>query len=145
MNCPACERQLSAYIDDQLALETRLELEAHLDQCPRCRADFESHQAVWEAAHLGAGEAPPATLWEGIAAQLEEPIQSTRLDDLALMLRGLAAQVQDLQRGLDELRQDLGSTAEAEPLRQGIRVRANPFAPGPPRESSVARLVRRSS
>ncbi|MCC7265668.1 MAG: zf-HC2 domain-containing protein [Candidatus Latescibacteria bacterium] len=145
MNCPACERQLSAYIDDQLALETRLELEAHLDECPRCRADFESHQAVWEAAHLSAGEAPPATLWEGIISRLEQPAQTTRLDDLALMLRGLAAQVQDLQRGLDELRQDLGSAAEPETLRQGIRVRTNPFAPGPPRESSVARLVRRSS
>ena len=145
MNCFACERHLSAYIDDELSLERRLEIEAHLGDCPRCRADFEAHQAVWEAAHQVRGEHAPETLWEGIAARLEQSGRvGVKLEDLALMLRGLAGQVQDLQRSVDELRQDLDSAAEPEPLRQGIRVRTNPFTPGQQRESSVERL-RRSS
>jgi len=145
MNCFACERHLSAYIDDELSLETRLELEGHLDECARCRAEFEGHQAVWEAAHQMQSGPAPDTLWEGIAARLEKPGPAgVRLEDLALMLRGLAGQVQDLQRSVDEMRQDLDNTAEPEPPRQGIRVRANPFVPGQPRESSIERL-RRSS
>ncbi len=150
MNCPACERQLSAYIDDELALETRLELETHLDECPRCRAEFEAHQIAWEATHQLHTEAAPEGLWEAISSQLEKPAESTRLDDLALMLRGLAAQVQDLQRSVDGLRKDMAETeawpADQEQGRQGIRMRINPFAPEPGRvrESSIERL-RRSS
>jgi anti-sigma factor RsiW len=141
MNCFACERHLSAYIDDELSLESRLELESHLGECPRCRAEFEAYLEVWEAAHQVQSGPVPETLWEGIAARLGQPdVGGVRLEDLALMLRGLAGQVQDLQRSVDEIRQDLFSAAEPEPLRQGIRVRANPFAPGQPRESSIERL-----
>jgi len=147
MNCFACERNLSAYIDDGLSLETRLEIEAHLDECSRCRAEFETHQAAWEAVHQVHTEGPPEGLWEAIASQLEKPGASTRLEDLALMLRGLAAQVQDLQRSVDRLRQDLEEEGAQEQTRQGIRVRANPLIPIPPerlRESSIERLRRGS-
>ena len=48
MNCFACERNLSAYLDDELPMDERLEIEAHLDACERCRAEFESHQGTWE-------------------------------------------------------------------------------------------------
>jgi hypothetical protein len=149
MNCFTCERQLSAYIDDELPAQGRRELEAHLDDCPRCRAEFEAHLAVWEAAHQVRAEAAPEGLWEGIAARLEQPGGAgVRLEDLALMLRGLAGQVQDLQRSVDGLRKDMEEAevwpAEQAPVRQGIRVRANPFAPGQPRESSIERLRRRS-
>lgn len=140
MNCFTCERHLSAYIDDELPPQSRRELETHLDECPRCRAEFEAHQIAWEAAHQLRAEAAPEGLWEAISSHLEKPVESTRLEDLALMLRGLAAQVQDLQRSVGELRQDLGSTAEPEPQRGGIRVRTNPFAPGQLRESSIERL-----
>lgn len=152
MNCFTCERHLSAYIDDELSAPSRRELETHLDECPRCRAEFEAHQVAWEVAHQVRAEAAPEGLWEAISSQLEKPAESTRLEDLALMLRGLAAQVQDLQRSVDGLRQEMAE-AEAEtetwpadqaPVHQGIRVRANPFVPGPPRESSIERL-RRSS
>ncbi len=140
MNCFTCERHLSAYIDDELPAQSRRELETHLDECPRCRAEFEAHQIAWETAHQVRAEAAPDGLWEAISSHLKKPVESTRLDDLALMLRGLAAQVQDLQRSVDELRQDQDSAAEPEPLREGIRVRANPFAPGQRRESSIERL-----
>lgn len=146
MNCFTCERHLSAYIDDELPAPSCRELEAHLDDCPRCRAEFEAHQIAWEAAHQLRAEAAPDGLWEAISPHLEKPAESTRLEDLALMLRGLAAQVQDLQRSVDGLRQDMAE-AEAEawpadqaPVRQGIRVRVNPFTPGQRRESSIERL-----
>ncbi|MBI2505852.1 MAG: zf-HC2 domain-containing protein [Candidatus Latescibacteria bacterium] len=144
MNCFTCERHLSAYIDDELPAPSRRELETHLDECPRCRAEFEAHQIAWEAAHQLRAEAAPEGLWEAIASHLEKPAESTRLDDLALMLRGLAAQVQDLQRSVDGLRQDMEEAetwpADQGQVRQGIRVRANPFVPGPSRESSIERF-----
>ncbi|MBM3278554.1 MAG: zf-HC2 domain-containing protein [Candidatus Handelsmanbacteria bacterium] len=62
-------RHLSAYIDDELSLETRREIEHQCDACPRCRTEFEAHQAVWEAAHLAQSGPAPKTLWEGIAAR----------------------------------------------------------------------------
>jgi anti-sigma factor RsiW len=146
MNCFTCERHLSAYIDDELPAPSRRELETHLDECPRCRAEFEAHQIAWEAAHQLRAEAAPEGLWEAIAPHLEKPVESARLDDLALMLRGLAAQVQDLQRSVDGLRQDMAEAeaeawpASREQVRQGIRVRVNPLAPGQARESSIERL-----
>ena len=146
MNCFTCERHLSAYIDDELPAPGRRELEIHLDECPRCRAEFEAHQVAWEAAHQLRAEAPPEGLWEAISSQLEQPGPSTRLEDLALMLRGLAAQVQDLQRSVDGLRQEMEAAeswpADQEQVRQGIRVRVNPLAPdrGRVRASSIERL-----
>ena len=159
MNCFACERNLSAYLDDELSNEERREIEGHLEQCDRCRVEFDTHQLTWEiAGGLQAGLAPDG-LWRGIEQQMQTARQSTSpnssLDELALMIKGLATEVQEMRRTVDALRDKVyraeGSEGEL-PGRdfEGIRVRSAPFATGTPREGSIDQVrsieeLRRSS
>ncbi len=152
MNCFTCERNLSAYLDDELPMDERIELESHLDACEICRAEFESHQMAWEMAHQVHAEAAPEGLWEGIADELPDDHASTSgVEDLTLMVKGLAAEIQELRRTVDSLRRDLHGAVSSEvsdPFgrepAESIRVRGNPFRPGEPREASIDQL-RRSS
>ena len=50
MNFSEFERHLSAYIDDELTAEMRLEMEAFMDADETARAEFENHLSAWEAA-----------------------------------------------------------------------------------------------
>ena len=133
-------------------MDERIELEGHLDGCEACRSEFESHQMAWEVAHQVRAEAAPEGLWEGVADALADNVTSkTGVEDLALMVKGLAADIQQLQRTVDGLRRDLhGSAGEPvtdayghEPA-ESIRVRGNPFRPGEPREASIDQLRRNS-
>ena len=152
MNCFQCERNLSAYLDDELPMDERLEIESHVDDCEPCRSEFESHQAAWEAAHQAAAEAAPDGLWQGIESQLHEQGGQAGLEELSLMVKGLASEVQDLRRSVDGLRrmfeqaewEAAPEAPEAHGRADDIRVRANPFRPGPQREASIEQL-RRSS
>ena len=107
MKCAACERNLSAYIDDELTTEMRLEIDGHLDECDTCRAEFESQQMAWEAANAVQSGRAPEGLWEAIETAVAPEGQATGLDDLALMIRGLAGEVQDLRREVQGLRRDM--------------------------------------
>ena len=107
MNCFTCERNLTAYIDDELQNDTRLEVEAHLDTCDRCREEYETQLASWEAAGNLRSEPAPDDLWKDIEAELHQKAPDTTLEDLALIVRGLAGEVRDLRRTVDSLRQDL--------------------------------------
>ena len=42
MNCDHCKNRLSAFIDSELTVDERLELQDHLMICPSCRTEFES-------------------------------------------------------------------------------------------------------
>lgn len=146
MNCAACERNLSAYVDDQLTSEMRLEMEGHLDECEHCRGEFESHQAAWEATHQAQAGRAPEGMWEGIAAELDQEMEaSTSLDDLALMIRGLAGEVQDLRREVTTLRRELAVTEGVEEQEddEDIRLRRRRFTTRP-REASIEQLRRTS-
>jgi anti-sigma factor RsiW len=147
MNCAACERHLSAYLDDELALETRLELEAHLDQCEACRRELAQHQAAWEAAQTAVAGAAPDRLWNAVEAALETPgTEAATLESLALMIRGLAGEVQDLRREVRSLRraQEERVAAEEAEEEESIRVQQRRFVPGQPRLASIERLRRTS-
>lgn len=159
MNCFQSERNLSAYLDDELPMDERLEVETHLEECETCRAEFESHQAAWEAAHQVAAEAAPDGLWQGIESQIREHGPQAGLEELSLMVKGLASEIQDLRRTVDGLRRMFEQAEWAEPgvtdaygrETEDIRMRSNPFRVGPPREASIERLpdrieqLRRSS
>jgi len=157
MNCFSCERNLSAYIDDEAPNDVRLEIEAHLENCQTCRAEYESHLTTWEAVHAVPAGVTPDGLFEGIQTQLGSEAASTSLDDVALMIRGLAGEIQDLRRTVEELRQDVEEldwteerpAAETRTEREGIRVTsANPFASVKRPETSLrpsSRAIRRSS
>lgn len=142
MNCFSCQRSLSAYIDDELAAETRQEVESHLDGCQACRDEYESHAATLEALDLTRAEAAPDSLWPAVEGQLGAQVESTGIEDLALMLRGLAAQVQDLQRSVDGLRQQM-TQAQSEPAAwddESIQVPSGPYRSVRPRASSIEQL-----
>ena len=146
MNCAACERNLSAYLDDELTTDTRLDMEAHLDGCESCRSEFQAHEATWEAAGLVQAGPAPEGLWDAIAAELEPEGGATSLEDVALMVRGLAGELQDLRRTVDALRADLEESDWTEERETGekIRVSPRPFATGRLRPGSIEQF-RRSS
>ena len=156
MNCFSCERNLSAYIDDEAPNDVRLEIEAHLDNCQICRGEYESHLATWETIHTVPAGATPDGLFEDIQAQLGPGAAATSLEDVALMIRGLASEIQDLHRTVEQLRQDVEEldwteerpAAETRTEREGIRVTsANPFASVKRAETSLrpsSRAIRRS-
>lgn len=153
MNCFSCERNLSAYLDDELPMDERIELEGHLDGCDVCRVEFETHQSAWEVAHRTTAEAAPDGLWEGIESQLQQDLQTNDgIQELTLMVKGLAAEVQDLRRTFDGLRRDLADANPSDPAADAygrepiddIRIRANPFRTSEPREARLEQL-RRSS
>ncbi len=140
MNCFSCERNLSAYIDDHLSHDERVELEAHLSECDRCRTEYESHQTAWEVATALPGGAAPRNLWHGIKQELAQKPPSLTLDDVALMIKGLASEVHSLRQSVDEMRRDIARTewsgAEEDARGHGdIRVRPIPFPAGTLRSS----------
>lgn len=143
MNRSEFERHLSAYIDDELTVEIRLEMEAFMDSDEAARAEFESHQATWEAAQSSVGGAAPDGLWDGIEAALgTEGKSETSMDDLALMMRGLAGEVQDLRREVQQLRSELaeGEWEEGrEAVGGDIRVRST-IVTDRPRRGTVEQL-----
>ena len=60
-------------------------VEAHLEPCPRCRAEVEGHREVATMLGNSGGDAPDG-LWDRIASQLEDPPPPLRLsvqDDAA--------------------------------------------------------------
>ncbi len=148
MNCPACERHLSAYIDDELKMDERLKIEAHLDECEACRKEFEGHQTAWEAAGLVQVGPAQEGLFEAIEAELQPEGEgsATSLEDLALMLRGLAGEVQDLRRTVDSLRREVeeGEWAEEREAGEEIRVPSRSFASGRLRSGSIEQFKRSS-
>jgi len=148
VNCPTCERNLSAYVDDELTTDVRLEIEAHLDECAACRAEFEGHQAAWEAVGMAPAGQAPEELWESIEAELQpqEKGGATTLEDLALMLRGLAGEMQDLRQTVDGMRREMGEGEwdEEREADEDIRVPSRPFASGRQRPGSIEQFKRSS-
>ncbi|MBQ35118.1 MAG: hypothetical protein CME04_01900 [Gemmatimonadaceae bacterium] len=144
MNCFQCERNLSAYLDDELPMDERLEIETHLDGCETCRTEFESHQKAWEAAHQSTAEAAPEGLWQGIENQMDDGGRAD-VEDLTLMVKGLAAEIGDLRRTVDDLRTMMQPAQWAEAgthtdaygreATEDIRVRTNPFRAVHPRDA----------
>ena len=143
MNCPACQRQLTAYIDDEVTAELRLDIEAHLDDCSGCRREFDTYQAAFEVTTSSPNEGPRRDLWEGIAAKLE-PGGATN-EDLALMIRGLARQVESLEREVAALRvgieEEEEHSADQGWSRSDIKVRSKLFSTRKVRPASTPATI----
>ena len=122
MNCFTCEKNLSAYIDDEITADVRREIEAHLDECETCRGEYETHLSAWEMAGDMRTEAAPDDLWQAVESELQTQVGGgTSTEELALIVRGLASEIRDLKHMVDGLRQDMDTAArEAED-----RMRAN--------------------
>ncbi len=73
------EELIGAYALDAVDPDERAAVEAHLVDCPRCRAELAEHLEA--ASYLSYGGAPaPEELWGRIAAALEEPPPAMRLE-----------------------------------------------------------------
>lgn len=73
------EELIGAYALDAVEPDERATVEAHLVDCPRCRAELAEHLEA--ASFLSYGGAPaPEALWERIASGLEEPPPAMRLE-----------------------------------------------------------------
>lgn len=70
MNHHPVEELLGVYALDAVDADERAEIEAHLADCPRCRAEVDAHREV--ASHLAApGTPPPDEVWQRIAGAIE--------------------------------------------------------------------------
>jgi hypothetical protein len=84
MDVAEIEELLGAYALDAVDADERRLVEAHLAECPKCRAELAGHLEV--ASWMAGGGAPaPAGVWERISASLDEQVPEMRLtsDDLA--------------------------------------------------------------
>lgn len=88
-NVPEIEELLGAYALDAVDPDERRLVEAHLAECPRCRAELAGHLEVasWMA---GGGSRAPEGIWDRIAEAIEEPAPAMRItsDELDAARRG---------------------------------------------------------
>ena len=131
MNCFTCEKNISAYIEDELPQDLRIEIESHLGEYDACRDEYEIQLSTWEAVGDLVSKPAPDNLWRGIESELEQTGHfGTTLDDLALIVRGLTDEVRQLRLEVRGLQRDVEERAyEAAPVRddteEGRRVRPN--------------------
>ncbi len=104
MNCFTCEQNITAYIDDELGHDQRRDVESHLAECDRCRQDYESQMTAWEIASNADAVEAPGDLWSRIEAQLPKRESGTSVEDLALIVKGLASEVRELRQTVEEMR-----------------------------------------
>lgn len=108
MNCFTCEKNISAYIDDELPQDHRIEIEKHLGECDACRDEYESQLATWETVSDVGSPPAPDNLWRGIETELEQTGHTgTTIDDLALIVRGLADEVRQLRLEVQGLQREV--------------------------------------
>jgi hypothetical protein len=62
--------RLSEYLDDELDVSERMQLEQHLVACERCRGDLEGLRAVTARARALPDIPPVQDLWTGVAARI---------------------------------------------------------------------------
>ncbi len=87
--------------------------------CPTCpeaapAAAGGTQLAAWEVATELSPDPPPDGLWDAIDSQLQQETSRTTLEDLTLIVRGLAGEVRDLRASVESLRADLRSEAVEE-------------------------------
>lgn len=72
MCCEEIERQLGRYIDKELSAAERVEVEAHLESCSSCRAEWVELRELAGAIANPASVRVPASLWQNIERRLGE-------------------------------------------------------------------------
>jgi putative intracellular protease/amidase len=77
MNCQDYEIALGDYVDGTLDERSRIELEAHLASCERCRAVVADFTALRQVTLVLEPELPPAHVWTKLAAAFEAEQRSS--------------------------------------------------------------------
>jgi len=87
MNCPEVRPLLGPFLDEEIPLTQRHEIQRHLEGCPDCRSEYRSLADL--AGQLRAPLSAPLRLWTAIAAQL--PGKSPRIFRLSRRAVAIAA------------------------------------------------------
>lgn len=74
------ERQLSAYLDNELTAEEGQEVRAHLEVCAACREELVRLQQVKRLLARLPEVAPPETLWTSLRTRVQEALRPQRRD-----------------------------------------------------------------
>jgi anti-sigma factor RsiW len=77
MNCENCEPLLGGYLDFELDLQTSLEVEQHLEECPSCRATFERQQQLQQRIEAAA---PAYQLPDPVRARITRKLRAGPLN-----------------------------------------------------------------
>ena len=72
MTCRQREKLMVRALDGVLAAQDRDELDAHLEQCPRCRRTREEYRGLFQALAPVAVPRPRAYSWERLRARIGE-------------------------------------------------------------------------
>ena len=74
MNCSDVQDQLSAYYDGEMSENSLAAIAQHLAQCEPCASEFAAFKAVTRAVSQMPEPQPPATIWDGISAELPDDL-----------------------------------------------------------------------
>ena len=71
MSCSEYQELLSAYYDDELAPELRIQVEAHIDGCVKCSEELVGFEKLSSIAVRGDGPNAPASVWSAVTQELD--------------------------------------------------------------------------
>jgi len=71
MKCEDIQRELKAFLDNDINDRKRIEVQKHLSQCPNCSKELEQLRKLSEALHAWKGIEPPAHSYEKLRSKIE--------------------------------------------------------------------------
>jgi len=71
MKCEDIQKELKAFIDNDMDDQKKAEIQEHLDQCPNCTKELEQLRKLSEALHTWKGIEPSPLLYEKLKSRVE--------------------------------------------------------------------------
>jgi hypothetical protein len=71
MKCEDIQKELKAFLDNEIDDQKKTGIQGHLDRCPICAKDFEQLKNLSEALHTWKGIEPPAHSYEKLQSRIE--------------------------------------------------------------------------
>jgi hypothetical protein len=71
MNCEDIQKELKAFLDNDIDDQKKAEIQKHLDGCPNCSKDLEQLKKLSEVLHTWKGIEPSAHLYEKLKSRIE--------------------------------------------------------------------------
>lgn len=71
MKCEDVQKELKAFLDNNMDARTKSEIKEHLDQCPNCAKDLEQLKKLSEALHSWRGIEPQAHSYEILQSRIK--------------------------------------------------------------------------
>jgi len=71
MNCEDIQKELKAFLDNEIDDQKKAEIQEHLDQCPNCTKELEQLKKLSEVLHTWKGIEPTPRLYEKLKSRIE--------------------------------------------------------------------------